>query len=204
MRGHCNKEEAHGSREKMNMQGLSDTQLDAELDSQLIDRAGGGDGVAFESLVSRHYMLVYRVAYKWCGIKENAEDITQEVFVTLARTISGYKSSSAFITWLYRITVNTTKDYIKSNARKIANEAAFVRDRAVAQAGAGTADNPVSPEELYKALDSISPKLKEAVILVLGEGLSHKEAAEVLGCAETTVSWRVFKAKRKLKDILIE
>ncbi|MFQ5585688.1 MAG: RNA polymerase sigma factor, partial [Thermodesulfobacteriota bacterium] len=170
-------------------------ELDGLSDRELVERAVGGESGMFECLVNRHYMLVYRVAYKWCGIRENAEDITQEVFVKLARAIHGFKGGSSFRTWLYRITVNTAKDYLRSSARKMANEGAYMKEREVAAQRAATNGNPVSSEELYAALGSLSPKLKEAVILVLSEGLSHKEAAGVLGCAETTVSWRVFKAK---------
>jgi RNA polymerase sigma factor (sigma-70 family) len=98
-------------------------------DRELVGRAVGGDSSMFECLVNRHYMLVYRVAYKWCGIRENAEDITQEVFVKLARAIHGFKGGSAFRTWLYRITVNTAKDYLRSSARKVANEGAYIKER---------------------------------------------------------------------------
>ncbi len=183
------------------MEDLSYIEL---ADIELVERATGGDGRAFESLVSRHYELVYRVAYKWCGVRENAEDITQEVFVKLARSIEGYKGSSAFMTWLYRVTVNTAKDYIRANARKINNESAYMKEEAYAGRANSSDSNPASSEELYRALASISPKLKETVILVLGEGLSHKEAADVLGCAETTISWRVFKARRQLTKFLKE
>jgi RNA polymerase sigma-70 factor (ECF subfamily) len=179
-------------------------ELEGLSDRELVERTVGGDRGMFECLINRHYMLVYRVAYKWCGIRENAEDITQEVFVKLARAIHGFKGGSAFRTWLYRITVNAAKDYLRSSARKMANEGAYLKEREVASQRAVTDDNPVSSEELYAALGSLSPKLKEAVILVLSEGLSHREAAGVLGCAETTVSWRLFKAKRALIKLLAQ
>jgi RNA polymerase sigma-70 factor (ECF subfamily) len=187
----------------MSMEELTN-EINGLSDNELVERAVGGESGTFECLVNRHYMLVYRVAYKWCGIRENAEDITQEVFVKLARAIHSFKGGSAFRTWLYRITVNTAKDYLRSSARKMANEGAYIKEREVASQRAVTDDNPVSSEELYLALGSLSPKLKEAVILVLSEGLSHKEAAGVLGCAETTVSWRVFKAKRTLIKLLAQ
>lgn len=177
-------------------------------DIELVERTHRGDREAFACLVNRHYMLVYRVAYKWCGMKENAEDITQEVFVKLARVIHGFKGNSKFVSWLYRIAVNTTKDFLRSNSRKMANEAAYVEEKLSNALHSSVtinenADNQVSSKIVYSALDSLSSKLKEAVILVLSEGLSHKEAGEVLGCAETTVSWRVFQARRKLKKLLL-
>ncbi len=178
--------------------------MDSPYDIELVKRAVNGERAAFESLVNRHYTLVYRVAYKWCGVKENAEDITQDVFVKLAKKIKNFRGDADFRTWLYRVTVNTSKDFFKKSSRLSANEAAFLEDRKAANQGSAADDNPVSPQELYSALSGLSTKLKETVILVLGEGLSHKEAASVLGCAETTVSWRVFKAKEKLTKILTQ
>lgn len=178
--------------------------MDDPGDIELVRRAVGGESAAFESLVNRHYTLVYRVAYKWCGIKENAEDVTQEVFVKLASRIKNYRGESDFKTWLYRVTVNTSKDLFKKNSRKYTNEAAYVQEKKAEGQDKTTDFNPVSPKELYTALSGLSTKLKETVILVLAEGLSHKEAAKVLGCAETTVSWRVFKARGKLKKILAQ
>jgi len=170
-------------------------------DIELVESAVNGDAGAFECLVNRHYMLVYRAAYRWCGIREDAEDITQEVFVKLARAIHHFKGDSAFTTWLYRITLNTAKDFHRKTATKTTHEAAYRQDREV-EATAAEDSNPVSPARLYATLDKLPVKLKEAVILVLAEGLTHKEAAETLGCAETTVSWRIFQARRKLKRLL--
>ncbi len=179
--------------------------MDSSYDIELVKRAVNGENAAFESLVNRHYTLVYRVAYKWCGVKENAEDITQDVFIKLASKIKNFRGEADFRTWLYRVTVNTSKDFFKKNSRLKNNEAAFLEEKKAAGEGSTAGDdNPVSPEELYSALSGLSTKLKETVILVLGEGLSHKEAASVLGCAETTVSWRVFKAKEKLTKILTQ
>ncbi|MEE8575479.1 MAG: RNA polymerase sigma factor [Thermodesulfobacteriota bacterium] len=184
--------------------------LDNLTDLELVERATVGDRGAFETLAGRHYTLVYRVAYKWCGIRETAEDITQEVFCKLARTIHSYRGGSAFMTWLYRVTVNTAKDFHRRNARKLANEAAYTKELK-AEAPKGVAalsgaeehtEKRERSEELQRALAALSPKLRETVVLVLSEGLTHKEAAAVLGCAETTVSWRVFKARGKLKKLL--
>lgn len=187
--------------------------MKSTADIELVRRAADGDTEAFETLVNRHYTLVYRVAYKWCGLKENAEDITQEVFVKLGGKIKNFRGDSDFKTWLYRVTVNACKDFFKKTSRLSANEAAYLEDKKAGAGGRGLAgggqssnanDNPVSPQELYKALSKLPTKLKETVILVLGEGLSHKEAATVLGCAETTVSWRIFKARGKLTKILAQ
>jgi len=84
-------------------------------DFDLVRLSVGGNADAFEVLVNRHYAGVYRHAYKWCGLRQDAEDITQEVFAKLARNLKAFNLKSAFRTWLYRITVNTAKDYLRKN-----------------------------------------------------------------------------------------
>lgn len=174
--------------------------MDSPTDIELVDLAEAGDAGAFERLVDRHYMLVYKVSYKWCGIKEDAEDIAQDVFVKLAGKLSTFRKDSSFTTWLYRIAINTAKDFSRKNTNRAAMENAFAHEKKL--------DNPAPKSEhadavgLYKLVEGLPLKLKEAVILVFSEGLSHKEAAQALGCAETTISWRIFQAKKKLKKYL--
>ena len=86
--------------------------------TELVKLAKDGDSVAFENLVEQSYMLVYKVSYKWCRTKEDAEDITQEVFVKLAKKIFSFREESSFQTWLYRIVINTAKDFAKKEERK--------------------------------------------------------------------------------------
>ncbi len=84
---------------------------------ELVKLAKDGDSVAFENLVDLHYLLVYKISYNWCKAKEDAEDITQEVFVKLAKNIFNFKEESAFQTWLYRIVINTAKDYTRKQEK---------------------------------------------------------------------------------------
>ena len=175
--------------------------MENQSDIELISRTLNGDPGALELLISRHYMPVYRVAYRYCGIKEDAEDIAQEVFIKLARSMSEFKGESSFTTWLYRIAVNAARDHHRSNTVKKAYEASYLEEQELL-AGSSGQDNPVSAGQVYTAIDKLPAKHKDAVLLVLAEGLSHKEAAEVLNCAETTVSWRIFQARRRLKKLL--
>ena len=85
--------------------------MDSYSDIELVERSQNGDEAAFEHLVNRHYKTVYRVSYKWCGVKEDAEDITQEVFVKLTGKLRMFSNRSSFSTWLYRVTINTAKDF---------------------------------------------------------------------------------------------
>ncbi|MCP4750139.1 MAG: RNA polymerase sigma factor [Proteobacteria bacterium] len=159
--------------------------------------AKNGDVAAFESLVEASYLFVYKVAYKWGGKKEDAEDTTQEVFVKLAARIGGFKETSGFQTWLYRITLNTAKDLARANKRKLARETAYMEDR-VAKASVSLQEVSLT-EKLHILLEMLPGKLKETAVLVFGEGLNHREAAKALNCAETTISWRIFQVKKKLR-----
>ncbi len=94
-----------------------------EDDHALIRQAIGGDADAFSRLIERHYMTVYKIAYKWSGRREDAEDIAQEVCVALPDKLEGFRGDAAFTTWLYRIVVNAAKDYYRKAHRK--RETAF-------------------------------------------------------------------------------
>lgn len=170
-------------------------------DFELVGLAAGGDENAFTCLLERHYDLIFKVAFKWCGDRTEAEDIAQDVCVKLVRSIESFDYRSKFETWLYRVTINTAKDRHKAR-RGYASEAKGDFETA------GLNFQPVTEPErhvaLTRALDGLNAlpaRLRDAVMLVYVEDLSHKEAAQVLGCAETTISWRIFMARRKLKAL---
>jgi RNA polymerase sigma-70 factor, ECF subfamily len=173
--------------------------MDSYSDMELVERSQGGDEAAFEQLVNRHYPTVYRVSYKWCGVKEDAEDITQEVFVKLARKLRMFGRRSSFSTWLYRVTINTAKDFIRKHHTKRRYDAAFEQD---AGNPSQVSEEALEAGRLYRLLDQLPEKQKASILLVFAEGRNHKEAAEILGCSETTVSWRIFQARKKLKTFI--
>jgi RNA polymerase sigma-70 factor (ECF subfamily) len=175
--------------------------MDTYSDIELVELSVGGDAEAFEYLVKRHYMAIYKVSYKWCGVREDAEDIAQEVFVKLARKLKTFGQKSSFKTWLYRIAVNTAKDFSRKLATKRVHEATFVSEQALSNPSP-LSDEHIDAGRLYKSLDTLPEKQKTAVLLVFSEGLTHKEAAQVLNCPEATVSWRIFQAKKRLKKSL--
>lgn len=170
-------------------------------DLELVKQSMKGDAAAFEHLVEKHYLMVYKLSYRWCGIKEDAEDITQNVFVKLAGKIKKFRLDSAFKTWLYRITINTAKDYYRKKKLNKDKEAAYVENQVFTESNKNQDCSFVS-SHISSALDKLPVKQKEAVLLIFCEGLSHKEAAAILCCAETTISWRIFQAKKKLEKLL--
>lgn len=171
-----------------------------ENDTAVVQQAIEGDAHAFETLVRHYYSMVYSVAYRWCGVRPDAEDIAQEVFVKLAVKLKQFRRKSAFKTWLYRITVNTAKDFSRSAVVRQTRETAFAAEIGVQNAAAAPEIRDAA--ELHRALARLPEKQKAAVVLVFGEGLSHKEAGRVLQCPEATVSWRLFQARKRLKKML--
>ena len=170
-------------------------------DITLVDRACNGDSAAFERLLQRYYTTVYRTAFRWCGIREDAEDIAQEVFVKIARKLKTFAGRSSFKTWLYRITINTAKDFGRKHASRWVYETSADEAAAPDHANPG-GEEVVAARQLMEAIGRLSPRQKAAAMLVWAEGLTHKEAARVLSCAETTVSGHLFQAREKLKKML--
>jgi RNA polymerase sigma-70 factor (ECF subfamily) len=168
-----------------------------EDDQALITKAVGGNADAFSRLIERHYMTIYKIAYKWSGRREDAEDIAQEVCVALPLKLESFRGDSAFTTWLYRLVINAAKDYYRKAHRK--------RETPFTEGFDAASDEPLIEEKMIAAqsfavIHTLPEPIRDAVLLVFGEELSHKEAAKVLGCAETTISWRIFKARGLLKE----
>lgn len=171
--------------------------MEQSNDSELVRMAQNGDRKAFEQLAERYYTMVYRVAYKATGNQEAAEDITQEVFFQLVDKIASFQFRSSFSTWLYRIVMNTAQNVQKRDSIKRDKEANH-SDLVLPQ-GYGSAEDSVALKQVFALVDKLPEKQKEVVLLVLCEGLSHREAADILGCAEATIAWRVFQARKKLQ-----
>jgi len=172
-----------------------------DTDMELVKLATGGDERAFENLIQKHYLSVYQLSYKWCRIKEDAEEITQEVFIKLSRKLNSFNHRSSFRTWLYRIVINTAKDYARKNSTSRLFESAFAEEQSNEKKDDPPAD-PINEQRVYDAIDMLPHKQKAALMLVMAEGLSHKEAAHILECSETTVSWRIHQARKTLKKNL--
>lgn len=173
--------------------------MEALQDSELAELCSEGKQEAFSCLIERHYMFIYKVSYKWLGNKEDAEDLAQDVCVKLAHKIGLYTPNAKFTTWLYKVIVNAARDFIKSSAQK---QIKYDIDDFAIQSGDQNQEEIMIQAQMLEKLNLLPTKIKEAVILVYMEGMSHAEAAEILNCAETTISWRVFQGKKKLKSIL--
>lgn len=168
-------------------------------DGELARRAAAGDRSSFARLVKRHYAFVFRIAYRMTGHRADAEDIAQDVCARLGRAIRTYRGGSAFTTWLYPVVVNAVRDQGRSAAREATRRQGYGIQARI-ESAAYEVNEPA--EALWEAVRDLPPKQQEAVTLVYGEALSHAEAADLLGCSETTVSWHIHEAKKRLKRIM--
>lgn len=162
-------------------------------DRELIKRARSGDATAFEALANRYYETMFKMAYKFCGNRQDAEDITQESCIRLARGIHSFKGDSAFTSWLYRLVINTGKDWYKSNNRHPKSDEGLETAQISAKG-----EDQIYAKQVIAAVYELPEGERDALLLVMSEGLSHKEAGQILGCKESTISWRIHEARKKL------
>jgi RNA polymerase sigma-70 factor (ECF subfamily) len=169
-------------------------------ESELIRLSCAGDAHAFRALIDLHYLTIYKMAYHLCGHKEDAEDITQIACLKVSQNITGFKAGSKFTTWLYTIVLNTFRDWTDNRANTGQGRVAL-EDRANMLPAGDNPESAVGVREQLRALEALPPEERETVVLVFAQGFSHKEAADILGCAESTVSWRVHEVRKKLAGL---
>jgi RNA polymerase sigma factor (sigma-70 family) len=171
-------------------------------DREWIDRALDGDRNAFEALIRRHYQRIHRVAWRITGSRIDAEDIAQEVCCTLVEKLGSFKGQSRFTTWLTGIVVNASRDH-----RRRGMTLARLHERLSVLAGlAPQPDGRDAYRQSWLAseLGRLDPALRDTVVLIVGEDLTHAEAARALGVAESTISWRLHEARRQLTQAAIK
>ncbi len=168
------------------------------MHDELISKARGGDRDAFGQLLAENYDFIHAVAWRWTGNVADAEDVTQDVCVKLGRMIGDFRGESRFRTWLYTLTLNAVRDQVRKSVRERAKTMAYFSDPSN-QIDCG-GDDETQP--LWEAVRSLPAKQCDAVMLIYSEGLSHSAAADVMGCSESTVSWHVHEARKRLRDML--
>lgn len=167
-----------------------------DADESLIRDAQTGNAEAFERLLERHYETIYRFAYKWCGKREDAEDITQQACLKLARGLASYRFESAFTSWLYRLVINCANDWARTQGRHSSQELAPDQPAQESPGTGNAVEHQTYLWQLLQALDELPEGLKETLLLVHAEGLSHSQAARVLEVSESTVSWRLHEFRK--------
>ncbi len=170
------------------------------LTEALVVRARNGDGEAFAALIADHYERIYRTAWRWCGNRDDAEDIAQEVCVKVGQAIARFDGRSAFSSWVYRITLNAVRDWQRAGQRRGRHSNAYAEispTEAEAEQEASATHG-----QIWAAVRQLPEKQRDAVLLVYAEELSHAEAANIMGIKEATVSFHVHEARKTLRGLL--
>ena len=179
-------------------------------DTDLICRAAGGDSFAFQALVERHRSMVYRVAYQFAGNHHDAEDIAQEVFIKVYRSLDRFRQDAQLTSWMYRIVMNACIDHRRRQRPAVA--APFGEE--AEQRMLNTPEDRPGPEErayageLGQVLESEIGRLPngQRVVFVMRhhQGMKLCEIAEALGLAEGTVKRQLHAAVHRLRQALTQ
>ena len=173
---------------------------DDDGDGSLIARATAGDRGAARALYDRHAPRVYRLAYRMCGDRDLAGDLTQDVFVRVFRQLGTFRGESAFTTWLHRVTVTTCLNTLRKVKRFKSREVEI--DHAADRGNGHLERDPLLYAALTTAIEALPEGLRIALVMHAIEGYTHGEIAAALGIAEGTSKSRVFEARAKLRETL--
>ncbi|QEG36525.1 RNA polymerase sigma factor [Bythopirellula goksoeyrii] len=176
----------------------------AATDEQLIAKfQASGQPADLDELVARHLERVRNLAYRVVLCNATADDVTQDVFIKVIRSAHTYRGQASVATWIYRITLNSAKEYLR---KKTQAEKHLQRNSTPSEVGS---DQPVYSAmqkemvgEIHQALSKLSVKLRSAIVLTSMEHLPPKEAAAIAGCSTATMHWRVHQARKQLKQLL--
>jgi RNA polymerase sigma-70 factor (ECF subfamily) len=180
----------------MHIAGVSDGPGHDDPDKDLVAAAVAGDRDAFGRLLERHYDRVHGLAWQLTGSRADADDIAQDVCCVLVEKIAGFRGEAKFSTWLCGIVFNACRDL----HRRRRSFGGFT-DRLAVLAGLARAPDGRDMYDaiwLKSAISRLKPAYREAAVLVAGQQLTHAEAAEILGVAEATISWRMHEVRRML------
>lgn len=177
-------------------------------EEQLIQEIISGNTLAFKTLMEKYQERVFHVAMGFVHLKEDAEDLTQEVFIKVYQSLSTFNHDSEFSTWLYRITINTCINFVNRDRKKRLLQS--IED--VWQSAFSQYDKEKTPLEkliasernllIKKAIDSLSEKQRSAFILSKYEELSQKEIAAIMNTTEGAVEQLLQRAKNNLQKKL--
>lgn len=187
-----------------------------EVDQALVERAQGGDQRAFDLLVSKYQRKLGRLLSRFIRDAAEVEDVSQETFIKAFRALPSFRGESAFYTWLYRIGINTAKNYLVSQGRRAPTSTAFDAEEAEGFEDASQLRDINTPESLLlskqigqtvnAAMEALPVELRTAIVLREIDGRSYEEISEIMDCPIGTVRSRIFRAREavaaKLRPLL--
>ncbi len=184
------------------------------MEEALIESARQGDLDAFDKLVRLYERQVYNVALRFLGNPEDAFDVSQETFLRVFRTLSGFQGNASFSTWLFRVENNICIDYVRKESRRRRHEQSLVIDTEDGEAVLEVPDLRYSPESaseraalaeaVREGMKRLSPEHRQVLALREASGLSYAEIAQALDIEEGTVKSRIARARETLRLLLIK
>lgn len=181
------------------------------VDAEIVARVQSGDKSAFDLLVIKYQHKVIKLVSRYIRDSAEVEDITQEAFIKAYRALANFRGESAFYTWLYRIAINTAKNFLVSQGRRPPNSDIEVEVAEVLEGAASLRDN-ATPElnllrdeiarTVQQAIESLPEDLRTAITLREIDGLSYEDIAQVMDCPIGTVRSRIFRAREAIDSEL--
>ncbi|MFO7189625.1 MAG: RNA polymerase sigma factor RpoE [Pseudomonadota bacterium] len=189
---------------------------DRDIDQQLVERAQAGDKHAFDLLVSKYQRKLGRLLSRFIRDPAEVEDVAQEAFVKAYRALPSFRGDSAFYTWLYRIGINTAKNYLVAMGRRAPTTTEYDSEEAESFEDGEQLRDINTPESMLmskqigatvnQAMEELPEDLRTAITLREIEGLSYEEIASIMNCPIGTVRSRIFRAREaiaaKLRPLL--
>ncbi len=182
-----------------------------DLDLGLVKRAKAGDYQAFDLLVLKYQSRLISAAFKFVKDLQIAEDLVQDSFIKSFKSISSFREDSTFYTWIYRITVNTSKNYLVSKKRKeelLQTDISKEENYIIEPIDKDTPEDLFHASQLHKiiieTLDGLGEDTKTALTLREFDGLSYEQIAEVVNCPVGTVRSRIFRGREVINDAIKE
>lgn len=183
----------------------------AELDKELVLRVQQGDKSAYDLLVIKYQHRIIQLVNRYVKDHSEAQDVAQEAFIKAYRALGNFRGDSAFYTWLYRIAINTAKNYLVSRNRRYSDYQVDIQDAEQVEAapqlrGMETPEYLLLNDEIVAVIKSAIEKLPEdmktAIMLREFEGLSYEEISQAMECPVGTVRSRIFRAREAIDEKL--
>lgn len=177
------------------------------VDRELVQRVQQGDKNAFDALVRKYQFKIIKLISRYVHDPSESLDVAQEAFIKAYRALPGFRGESAFYTWLYRIAINTAKNYLVAQARRPPGSDIDAQE-AEQYEGQSLLKEYETPERLllkdeieatvFRAIDELPEDLRTAITLRELEGMSYEEIAQTMGCPIGTVRSRIFRARESI------